>query len=555
MDPIRLVRDVLQRGDLKDAIIDLKTITFPSPNNKQQKTITISRENSETNYRSKVKDQFLRLDQIVFFLQKCLQDEKFVQDQKEYGKYVKQAIAQKIKTVPRPDFKDLFEYFTTTGTNNNNQRVDLSVVKTVVDLNDGSQSLANLEQVLDFQRDAQGGADEETLTFNELVQNEKHYLRELITVVPYATRNACLKRKKDFTSALEKFDGYVSQKNQTKNSKKEMQEKPKELLEAEKIVERGQRRNRYQEKVEEQTFWKERVGSDFNDLFGNDSLEGGGFDPNASFLQQSIKVNNDNNNNNNASAFAQAMQQGGGGNDYNNLDQQEFNNNNNNLEKTQTLTEKQRLLAQARQQAGGQQKTKSSSQQQQHSKSHQNNNKPIKRQGTPLIIVPAGLNAKIVLNMFNAQNFFEKEKFEPWQDIQKEASKNKTKKPTHGSILRTYKRDQPTKYEITDQVPKSGEDWKRVVAVFVHGANWQFKDWPKHIFPGAATGDLVDTFAKIRGFYAKFEQDQTPETVKTWNVKLLTFRKNQRHGDKALCSEFWDELDRVLELKRSNLLY
>ena len=59
-------------------------------------------------------------------------------------------------------------------------------------------------------------------------------------------------------------------------------EKPKELVEAEKIVERGQRRNRYQEKVEEQTFWKERVGSDFNDLFGGDFGDGagGGFDPN-----------------------------------------------------------------------------------------------------------------------------------------------------------------------------------------------------------------------------------------------------------------------------------
>ena len=37
--------------------------------------------------------------------------------------------------------------------------------------------------------------------------------------------------------------------------------------------------------------------------------------------------------------------------------------------------------------------------------------KPIKRHGTPLILVPAGLNAKVVLNMFNAKNFLEKEKF------------------------------------------------------------------------------------------------------------------------------------------------
>ena len=157
--------------------------------------------------------------------------------------------------------------------------------------------------------------------------------------------------------------------------------------------------------------------------------------------------------------------------------------------------------------------------------------------------------------MFNAKNFLEKEKFKPWQDLQKEAAKNRMKKPTHATLLRTYKRDQPVKYEITDQVPRISEDWKRVVAVFVHGAKWQFKDWPKHVFPGAATGDLVETFSKIRGFYAKFEQDATPDLVKTWNIKLLTFPKNQRHGDRAVACEFWDELDRHLALKRSNLLY
>jgi parafibromin len=309
-------------------------------------------------------------------------------------------------------------------------------------------------------------------------------------------------------------------------------EKPKELVEAEKIVERGQRRNRYQEKVEEQTFWKERVGSDFNDLFGGDFGDGsgGGFDPNASFLAQPAKKQRT------AAEEAAFLAS----------------------EREEKLREEKMALAQQQQQ------------QQKHSKSttttrgaagassslaKKQQQKPIKRHGTPLILVPAGLNAKVVLNMFNAKNFLEKEKFEPWQDIQKEAVKNKTKKPTHSSLLRTYKRDQPVKYEITDQVPKIGEDWKRVVAVFVHGAKWQFKDWPKHIFPGAATGDLVDTFAKIRGFYAKFEQDQTPDVVKTWNVKLLTFRRNQRHGDKAVCSEFWDELDRALALKRSHLLY
>ena len=90
------------------------------------------------------------------------------------------------------------------------------------------------------------------------------------------------------------------------------------------------------------------------------------------------------------------------------------------------------------------------------------------------------------------------------------------------------------------------------MAVFVHGAKWQFKDWPKHIFPGG-DGDLVDTFAKIRGFYAKFEQDQIARSPQDVERELL-IRRNQRHGDKVVCSEFWDELDRALALK-SHLLY
>ena len=456
---------------------------------------------------------------------------------------MKSAITQKIERVPRPDFKDVWDY--ASGKVTFSERIDLtSDVGATVPVLDGSGATTTTTTIqttkttgVDDEMDADDARAARKEKGSGLDEDDG---KDAIKVVPYATRNASLKRKKDFTLALEKVDPNLVFRSSTNESRRggganrfmRESEKPKELVEAEKIVERGQRRNRYQEKVEEQTFWKERVGSDFNDLFGGDFGDGAGgcFDPNASFLAQPVK-------------------------------------------KQRTAAEEAAFLASEREEKLREEKSALAQQKQQkQSKStrggpgtysgvsslsitRKQQQKPIKRHGTPLILVPAGLNAKVVLNMFNAKNFLEKEKFEPWQDIQKEAVKNKTKKPTHLSLFRTYKRDQPVKYEITDQVPKIGEDWKRVVAVFVHGAKWQFKDWPKHIFPGAATGDLVDTFAKIRGFYAKFEQDQTPDVVKTWNVKLLTFRRNQRHGDKAVCSEFWDELDRALALKRSHLLY
>lgn len=84
----------------------------------------------------------------------------------------------------------------------------------------------------------------------------------------------------------------MNQNSKASGSRLRDLDKLKELVEAEKIVERGLRRIRYQEKVGEQTFWKERVGSDFNELFGTDfrSFGGeGGFDPNASFLLQPKK--------------------------------------------------------------------------------------------------------------------------------------------------------------------------------------------------------------------------------------------------------------------------
>jgi parafibromin len=540
MDPLRLLRDAFAKNQIQNVSIDADSIVFPKEcfnNNNDDGGVVVPRETSLTRFTSRVKNQKLKLDQIVFFVQKCaLTNESLVTDQKEYGKYVKSAITAKIERVPRPDFKDLWEY--ASGKTAFSERVDLTsdvgAIVPIVGVDGETLTTTTLTTTTSKRTDVDESNEARLAAGREKEEEDE----DAIKVVPYATRNASLKRKKDFTLALEKVDPSLVFRSSVNGSTHNRQggglresEKPKELVEAEKIVERGQRRNRYQEKVEEQTFWKERVGSDFNDLFGGDFGDGagGGFDPNASFLAQPAKKQRT------AAEEAAFLAS----------------------EREEKLREERLAQRQQKQQQQKQSKSTmrgtlgaSSS-----SLAKKQQQKPIKRHGTPLILVPAGLNAKVVLNMFNAKNFLEKEKFEPWQDIQKEAVKNKTKKPTHLSLLRTYKRDQPVKYEITDQVPKISEDWKRVVAVFVHGAKWQFKDWPKHIFPGAATGDLVETFAKVRGFYAKFEQDQTPDVVKTWNVKLLTFRRNQRHGDKAVCSEFWDELDRALALKRSHLLY
>ena len=46
-------------------------------------------------------------------------------------------------------------------------------------------------------------------------------------------------------------------------------------------------------------------------------------------------------------------------------------------------------------------------------------------------------------------------------------------------LLQRQKGDSTVPYRVIDTVNKlSAEEWERVVAVFVQGPAWQFKDWP-----------------------------------------------------------------------------
>lgn len=168
---------------------------------------------------------------------------------------------------------------------------------------------------------------------------------------------------------------------------------------------------------------------------------------------------------------------------------------------------------------------------------------------TPIILVPAGFGSKVLFNMYNAAKFLQEETLVPWDTYHKRGSK----KATALSIKRRYKRNPSVKYRITDEAPsRDSKDWQCVVAVFVSGKAWQFKDWP---FKGADEGDLVDLFSKVRGFYAQYDTETAADVIKTWNVQTLRFQKNVRHGDRAQYEQFWNEVDKHLELNRSQLKY
>lgn len=99
------------------------------------------------------------------------------------------------------------------------------------------------------------------------------------------------------------------------------------------------------------------------------------------------------------------------------------------------------------------------------------------------------------------------------------------------TVERTFRREKPVKYVITDVTPdRRSKDWERVVAVFVMGQFWQFKDWPHE---GIKNESLVEAFTRVRGFFLRYTTDPPNTTVKTWNVKTLSIPRDARHGDKC----------------------
>ena len=93
-------------------------------------------------------------------------------------------------------------------------------------------------------------------------------------------------------------------------------------------------------------------------------------------------------------------------------------------------------------------------------------------------------------------------------------------------------------YRVIDNPKKlSPPDWDRVVAVFVMGQAWQFKDWPWD-------GNPTVIFSKICAFHLKWDQANLEKNIANWAVQIIPLSLNQRHLDRARLKVFWDVLDR-----------
>jgi parafibromin len=115
-----------------------------------------------------------------------------------------------------------------------------------------------------------------------------------------------------------------------------------------------------------------------------------------------------------------------------------------------------------------------------------------------------------------ADNFFFRNFSDRFADSGDVRDKGETK-PTRLKIQRRMKQNETVKvyYEVIDNTDiLKPDDWDRVVCVFTTGAEWQFKKfkWQKP----------VELFAQVKGFYAKWADEQPKETIKTWNVEILS---------------------------------
>lgn len=96
-------------------------------------------------------------------------------------------------------------------------------------------------------------------------------------------------------------------------------------------------------------------------------------------------------------------------------------------------------------------------------------------EGVPIILVPSAFQTLITI--YNVKEFLEDGVYIPTDVKVKQMN---GPKPDCVTVQKKFSRDRVvTAYEVRDKPSAlKPEDWDRVVAVFVLGKEWQFKDWP-----------------------------------------------------------------------------
>ncbi|KAL1131818.1 hypothetical protein AAG570_011430 [Ranatra chinensis] len=158
---------------------------------------------------------------------------------------------------------------------------------------------------------------------------------------------------------------------------------------------------------------------------------------------------------------------------------------------------------------------------------------PTKRVSrTPIIVIPAANTS--LITMYNAKEILQDLRF-----VTTEEKKKGGEKRNNEVLLQRRKEGNLTvPYRVIDNPGKLGPaDWDRVVAVFVMGPAWQFKGWPW-------AGNPVEIFSKICAFHLKYDEMKLDSNVSRWAVCVIQLSRTKRHLDRAALMVFWEKLDK-----------
>lgn len=151
----------------------------------------------------------------------------------------------------------------------------------------------------------------------------------------------------------------------------------------------------------------------------------------------------------------------------------------------------------------------------------------------PIILLSPSASA--LLNMTNVKPFLEDAQFIPQM------------KATGTANLQMITRNSPKlghfRFVVVDSVDRftRPEYWDRVVAVFVTGQAWQFKQY--------LWSDPNTLFQKVAGFCLTFQGDPIPPAVNQWNVDVVPIDRNQRFRDREVSEMIWGKIEKWMLAK------
>ncbi|KAF7683639.1 Cell division cycle protein 73 [Astathelohania contejeani] len=95
-------------------------------------------------------------------------------------------------------------------------------------------------------------------------------------------------------------------------------------------------------------------------------------------------------------------------------------------------------------------------------------------------------------------------------------------------------------YEIVDNVSRfTSDDWESIVAIFLDGSNWQFKNWNWK--------SLVDIFYSIPTFFIRYSNEKISEAIKDYKVNEIIIDSETKRCKKADIEKIWEMIENAVE--------